>query len=125
MEIMEWCDHCQRWHPGFRCFCPESVSELLDLFSLFFVVYSRLFVNLFFLEQLLIYLLCRPENLFYFASMDCRGMRGDAVHEAAVVSDYDNFLLPAPEETREPAQCHNIEVVSRLIKEEKVRVGDQ
>ena len=103
----------------------EAVDELLHFFALLFVVLARLFVDLFFQQDLVVELLRVAGDLPHLAAVDDHGMGRDAVHELAVVGDDDHLVPPGAQELREPADRDDVEVVRGLVEQQQVRLGHQ
>ena len=104
---------------------PEPVDELLQLLPLPLVVDARLFVYLFFLEDLLVELLRRSRDLSYAFAVDGHDVGCHAVHERPVMGDEDQFGFPLPQEPAEPSDRDDIQVVGGLVEQQEVGLRDE
>ncbi len=112
-------------HVGQAGLGPEPGDEQLDFFALFFIIDPGLFVDLLFLGQLVIVLLGVTGDFPDFAAMDPGHVRHQAVHEAAVVGDQQNFMGPVVEKSRDPANRGDVQVVGGFVEQQQVGLGHQ
>ena len=134
LELLELLLLVPSW-PGSSCATgPGPVSWALAWnlsmnswisFALPLVVDPRLLVGLLVQGDLVVELARVALDLADLAPVDGHGVGDDLVHEAPVVGDQHELARPGDEETLEPADGRDVEVVVRLVEEEHVVVGQE
>jgi hypothetical protein len=104
---------------------PELADEQFDLFALSFIVQTRFFVGLFILGDLIVVFPRVPPELPDLPPVYPQDMGDHGIHEAAVVGDQHELPGPAPQETPQPADGGDIEVVVRFIQKKHVIFGQK
>ena len=112
-------------HFGFRRLGSEPIDKGFGVRPLSFFVGAGFFVNLVFEDDLRVGFGRAARKLADFLAMDNRGVRRDAVHKVAIVGDQDKLAFEVRQESRDPTNRGDVEIVGRFVEQKEIGLGEQ